>query len=117
MRTYLRALGRGGGNPPEIDVAGVAKYVTGCSDSNRQRRKGKGGRRWEPGGVTGSQRVESLVLAEGGGGGESQKGGWVRGGAGVGWGCPRRGCSSNLGMGRWVESGAVGLVPNTREGV
>ena len=29
----------------------------------------------------------------------------MRGGAGVGWGCPRKGCSSNLGVGQWVNRG------------
>ena len=52
----------------------------------------------------------------GGVGGRVQKRGWVIGGARVGWGCPGRGCSSNLG-GPMGESGAVGLFPNTREGV
>ena len=66
MRTYLRAQGRGGGNPPEIDVAGAVKYVTGCSDSNRQRRKGEGGRRWEAGESLVPAGGVTLVPAEGG---------------------------------------------------
>ena len=69
MCTYLRAYGKGGGNPLKIDVARAAKYVTGCSDSNRQCRKGEGGRRWEAGESLVPTGGVPLVPVEGGEGG------------------------------------------------
>ena len=82
--------------------------MTGCSDSNRQRRKGEGGRRWEDENRGG---VKGWVLESKGGGGGGRVGGvgwrWQGGGGGVKRG---GGCVGEQGLGGGVRGG--GVVPN-----